>query len=246
MTFRLATICARGQSKGFKNKNIQDFFGKPLIAHVINIAQQSELFNEIAVSSDCDEILNISKRTGVKHLIKRPPHLATDEAAKLPAIQHCASQVEKETGIKFGTFVDLSVTSPLMIVKDIVESVSLLEASNAINVITGSLSACSPYFSLVERKQNHFVELSKKMENTFERRQDVPLSYDMNGAIYVWKRANFFSLNRIITEQTLLHEMPKERSIDIDTEIDYKIAKYLYQERLHKNTVSNSLLREVE
>ena len=246
MTLRLCTICARGQSKGFKNKNIKDFFGKPMIAHIISIAQDTKLFEHLAISSDCDEILNIAKKAGVKHLIRRPDEMATDHAAKLPAIQHCASQVELSTGLKFDTFVDLSVTSPLMIAEDIAGAVLLLESSSAKNVITGSLSACSPYFSMVERKDERFVTLSKKLDKLFDRRQDAPISYDMNGAIYVWKREKFFELSNIITDMTLLYEMPRDRSVDIDDEIDFKIAKYLYKERSNGNIFTKSLLREAE
>ncbi|MFI4937137.1 MAG: cytidylyltransferase domain-containing protein [Candidatus Berkiellales bacterium] len=225
---RLGTICARGGSKGVKHKNIRNFCGKPLIAHVIEIAKLSNMFTTLAVSSDSDEILNIAAECGVDYLIDRPFELATDTAAKLPAIQHCVREVQNQSGIHFNTLVDLAATSPLMLPEDIQGAIALLEESDAINVITGAHSDHSPYFSMVEPGENHFVKLVKALDKPYLRRQDCPLCYSMNGAIYVWQAKHFFDLTTVITEQTLIYEMPAERSIDIDTELDFKIAEYSY------------------
>ncbi len=98
---RLAVICARGGSKGVKGKNLRDLAGKPLVAHAIQQAKESGLFNAVAVSSDADDILAAGEKWGADHLVKRPHDLSTDEAPKLPAIRHCTETVEKETGIRF-------------------------------------------------------------------------------------------------------------------------------------------------
>ena len=85
---RLCTICARGGSKGFPNKNIRELDGKPLIAHSIFQAKNSELFELVAVNSDSEQILDIAQKWGADYLIERPEELASDDAAKLPAIQY--------------------------------------------------------------------------------------------------------------------------------------------------------------
>ncbi len=228
---RLCSICARGGSKGVKNKNLRDFSGIPLIAHIINIVQTTKLFDALAVSSDSHEILKVAQDCGVDYLIERPLDLATDEAAKLPAIQHCVTQVQKLSGKRFQTNVDISVTAPLILPEDISGAVKLLEESDAINVISGTQASHSPYFSLVEKQSNNFYSLMKKLETPFVRRQDCPPCYGLNGAIYVWKTSHFFILDKVITEKTLIYEMPQERSIDIDTEFDLEMAQYLYQRR---------------
>lgn len=228
---RLGTICARGGSKGVKNKNIRDFCGKPLIAHIIDIAKKAP-FDYLAVSSDSDEILEIAKESGVAFLIKRPIEMATDTAAKLPAIQHCAKEAQKMSGMDFSTFVDLSVTSPLMLPEDILGAIRMAEENEVLNVITGAISSNSPYFSMVEKTENQFVTLAKIPPIAFERRQDCPATYDMNGAIYVWKKETFFNLSKIITEKTMIYEMPHARSVDIDTELDFEFAMFLYQKRI--------------
>jgi CMP-N,N'-diacetyllegionaminic acid synthase len=238
MIERLCTICARGGSKGFKNKNIAPLLGKPLIAHIIEVAKKTSLFYGIAISSDSADILAAAKEAGADFLIQRPDVLATDHAAKLPAIQHCANEVQKLTGKMFKTFVDLSVTSPLMLPKDIQGAVKLLEESEAFNVITAAVAKHSPYFSMVEPQESGYVQLVKN-EGQFNRRQDVPICYGMNGAIYVWSGKTFFDLATVITDKTLVFEMPGERSVDVDTEFDFNIIKMLFSQRLEALTKEN-------
>lgn len=92
---RICTVCARGGSKGVKQKNIRELLGKPLIAHTLEQARKSGLFDVLAVSSDSAEILAVAQQYGADELIERPVHLATDTAAKLPVIQHCVEEVER-------------------------------------------------------------------------------------------------------------------------------------------------------
>lgn len=230
---RICTICARGGSKGVKNKNLRELIGLPLIAHSIIQAKKSNLFDIIAVSSDSDEILNTSSEYGANYVIKRPSELATDTAPKIPVIQHCVREVERLTGMKFDTMTDLDATSPLRTIEDIELAVSLLEChDNARNVITAAPARRSPYFNLVEQTNERYVKLSKPLESTIVRRQDAPRCYDMNASIYVWKRKAFYDSNlSVFTEQTMLYEMPEERSIDIDSELDFEIVELLAKKR---------------
>lgn len=228
---RLCTICARGGSKGVKGKNVRMLFGKPLIAHSIEQARASGFFEAIAVSSDSDSILKISREWGVDYLIKRPDELATDQAAKLPVIRHCVSEVERQTGCRFDTVVDLDATSPLRSIEDIHNAVALLEESGAGNVITAMPSRRSPYFNLVELNDNGVVELSKPLKTAVIRRQDAPKCYDMNASIYVWKRNVLFSAETLFSADTKLYVMPEERSHDIDSELDFEIVRMLMERR---------------
>ena len=226
---RLCTICARGNSKGVVNKNLREIAGKPLIVHTIEHALESNCFSHISVSSDSQEILDISLKSGADFAISRPPELATDESAKLPAIQHCAKKTERLTKMTFDTFVDLDATSPLRLPEDIRLSIKKLEDSSSFNLITGSPARRSPYFNLVELDENEFVIRSKELEQSIIRRQDSPRCYDMNASIYVWKNENFYDHKKVLLSNTILYEMPEERSIDIDTELDFKLVKYLLE-----------------
>ncbi len=224
---RLCTICARGGSKGVKWKNIRLLLGKPLIAYSIEQARASGLFDLLAVSSDSDEILDVARQWGCDCLIKRPDELATDQAAKLPVIRHCVAAVERLAGVTFDTLVDLDATSPLRTPEDIANAVKLLEETGAGNVITAMPARRSPYFNLVELDANGIVHLSKPLQTAVDRRQDAPKCFDMNASIYVWRRSVLFEAGTLFNPDTRLHVMPEERSIDIDSELDFRFVEYL-------------------
>lgn len=228
---RLATICARGGSKGVKNKNVREIAGKPLIAHSITQARDSELFSTIAVSSDSREILDTARRHGADLLVERPAELATDTAGKLPAIRHCAEAAERATCTVFDVIVDLDATSPLRSVADIRGAVELLERQNVSNVITGAPARRSPYFNLVEVSEDGVVGLSKPRDHAIARRQDSPPCFDMNASIYVWRRAALFDNPTVFNTDTRLFVMPEERSLDIDSELDFEVVNFLMQRR---------------
>lgn len=228
---RICTICARGGSKGVKNKNIRSLHGKPLIAYSILQAKETGLFDAVAVSSDSAEILAAAAAWGADYLIERPDELATDQAAKLPAICHCVLEAERRAGISFDIVVDLDATSPLRTADDIVQCVRLLESCGVSNVITGAPARRSPYFNLVELDENGFARLSKKLKQPVVRRQDSPKCYDMNASVYVWKRESLLASPAVFNPDTLLYEMPEERSIDIDSELDFKMVEFLMASR---------------
>jgi len=225
---RLAVICARGGSKGIKNKNLRALGGKPLIAHTVAQALQSAMFDWIAVSSDSVDILNAGKAAGADFTIERPAELANDTAPKIPAIRHCAASVEDETGAKIDTIVDLDATAPLRSVSDIKGAIAQLEASDADNLVSGMTARRSPYFNLVEETADGRVQLAKIPATPIARRQDAPRCFDLNASIFVWKRRTLFSKNDYaLGDNTILFEMPEERSIDIDTELDFAFVEFM-------------------
>lgn len=224
---RLCTICARGGSKGVKGKNLRSLLGKPLLAYSIEQARASGLFAMIAVNSDSELILDVARDWGADCVIRRPDELATDQAAKLPVIQHCVAEVERMQGQTFDTIVDLDATSPLRSAEDIRAAVALLEDGEAMNVITAMPARRSPYFNLVELNAAGFVELSKPLTVPVVRRQDAPKCFDMNASIYVWRRAVLFEKRSIFTKMTALYVMPEERSIDIDSELDFAFVEFI-------------------
>lgn len=225
---RLCTICARGGSKGVKNKNLRTIAGKPLISWSVLQARASGLFDVIAVSSDSQEIIATALGSGADHAIARPADLAADTAAKVPAISHAVRETEKYFGYAFDTLVDLDATAPLRLPSDITGAVALLETSGSASVITGTRAHRSPYFNLVERTPDGFVCLSKSSGAEIVRRQDAPEAFDMNASIYAWRRYAFAAEPRVFYSDTRLYEMPPERSHDIDSEIDFEIVGFLF------------------
>lgn len=231
MTKRICTICARGGSKGVVNKNIRPLLGRPLIAHTIERARESGLFECIAVSSDSDAILDAARQWGADFHVRRPDELATDTAAKVPAIRHCLEEAERLAGIRCDVLVDLDATSPLRSTDDIRGAVVLLETRGVTSVITGAPARRSPYFNLVEVDAAGVVRLSKTLAQPVVRRQDAPKCYDMNASIYVWRRDDFLAHPAVFYGDTLLYEMPEDRSHDIDTELDFEWVEFLMRHR---------------
>jgi CMP-N,N'-diacetyllegionaminic acid synthase len=228
----LCTICARGGSKGVAGKNSREFLGKPLLAWTIEQARQTGLFEAIAFSSDSDLLLETALKSGADIAVKRPDAMATDTAPKIPAIRHCLEQAIAHTGNVPDIFVDLDVTSPLRLPSDIVGAVALLQQTGARNVITGAPARRSPYFNLVEARKDGSVGLAKIVDPPVTRRQDAPRCFDMNASIYVWRVAAFLEHPAVFYPDTQLFEMPEERSVDIDSDLDFTLVELLFRKRL--------------
>jgi N-acylneuraminate cytidylyltransferase/CMP-N,N'-diacetyllegionaminic acid synthase len=140
--------------------------------------------------------------------------------------------VEEKTGLGFEIMVDLDATAPLRVLEDIAGAVALQEQGGCSNVITGCPAHRSPYFNLVEATPRGFVRLSKPGTGIV-RRQDSPVCYDCNASIYVWPRATFFTSDSVLAPETKLFEMPRDRSVDIDTELDFALVEFLMRHMSH-------------
>lgn len=227
----LCTICARGGSKGVKNKNIKLLDGKPLIAYTIEQAAQSGLFEHIVISTDSDAIAQSAQEYGAEVFFKRSAEMASDTAGKLDVIRDAFKRSEEYYGCTFDTLIDLDATAPLRSVQDIVDSYGQFLRDDNDNLITAMPSRRSPYFNLVEVDTSGKVALSKKLSEGVVRRQDAPKSYDMNASIYIWKRDIILNENTLFLEKTGLYVMPEERSIDIDTELDFEFVEFLMRKQ---------------
>jgi CMP-N,N'-diacetyllegionaminic acid synthase len=227
---RICTVAVRAGSKGVPGKNWRAINGVPLFAHSVRHAVASGLFDEIAVSTDSPEVIEIAQELDRVRIVRRPPELASDSSGKVPAIVHAVSEIEQERGRKFDTVVDLDATSPLRTGEDILGAVRLLETNNYESVITGSEAHRSPYFNLVEENAEGVVSVSKQLANGILRRQDAPRAFDMNASIYVWRRDSLMETPQVFFPSTRLYEMPPERSHDIDSELDFRIVEFLLKE----------------
>lgn len=224
----IATVCARGGSKGLPRKNVRAFAGKPLIAHTIEQALACPLIDGVYVSTDDDEIAAVATAYGAQVPGRRPAALATDAAAKIPAIEHLVSLLEGR-GEKIGLVVDLQPTSPLRTQQDMAAAIAL--APQADLVVTVAEPSHNPYYTLVEEQDDGTLRLSKP--GAFARRQDVPAAWGLNGSIYVWQRP---ALARAAAEgfwsvSIRPSVMPRDRSADIDDALDFEWAEWLWRRR---------------
>ncbi len=227
----LCTICARAGSKGVKNKNIRTLMEKPLIAHTIEQAIESKLFDHIVVSTDSDKIADISQRYGAEVFFKRSSELASDTAGKLGVIKDAFIKSEKHYKKQFDYLIDLDATSPLRMIEDIQMSLQQFIANNNENLITAMPARRNPYFNLLEVGADKKVRLSKPSNEMVLRRQDAPDCFDMNASIYIWKRNTILKEKTIFLNTTGLFVMPEERSIDIDCELDFDFVEFIMEKR---------------
>ncbi len=224
----IATICARGGSKGLPRKNVLPFAGLPLIAHSVRQALACPLIEGVYVSTDDEEIAQVAIAHGAHVPYLRPPEFATDAAGKLPAIEHLAAHLEAG-GMKIATIVDLQPTSPLRSAQDL--ELALALRGQASLVVSVTQPSHNPYYTLVESTPDGSLCLSKTLAfGQAVARQAVPEVWGLNGAIYVWRRD---ALTRAVREGFWSVDMcplimPRERSIDIDDRLDFDTAEWFY------------------
>lgn len=225
---KIISICARGGSVGVPGKNIRSLLGKPLIAWTIEQAFASGASERVIVSTDSPEIADVALQYGAEVPFLRPTNLSTADSPKLPVLLHMVSWLE-DKGEKIDTIIDLDPTSPLRDVNDIHACVLLLDEQTDL-VITGYESDKNPYFNMVENHTDGYAGLVCKPTQEVFGRQHAPKVYAMNASIYVWRRsalsASLWSAPRV-----RLHQMPRERSIDIDHPLDFDFVELIMKKR---------------
>ena len=224
---RLATICARKNSKGLPGKNKFLLNGVPLYAIAISQALATKYFTSITVTSDDQEILENALPYGADLTVIRPPNLSTSTAGKPETIAHALLETERKLNINYDVVVDLDVTSPLRNVEDIKGAINLLELNKVSSVVSACISHRNPYFNMLEVDSKGKVTVSKSNNPPFLTRQSAPKSFDMNAAVHVWDAKALKSNPIVIFSDSLIYEMPEKRSRDIDTELDFEIVKFL-------------------
>ncbi len=225
----LCTICARKGSRGVPNKNIKNLAGKPLIVHTIEQAISAPLIDSVIVSTDSKKIVAIAREAGAEAPFIRPKELATDTASKIPVIQHALRYCIEQMDITPDLVIDLDPTAPLRSQDDIKACLDCIINNKEIDaVITGFRSNKNPYFNMVEVQDDGFVKLSKD-SGRFTSRQTAPVVYAMNASIYIWRTQKLLESKHLFDNniKIKLVEMSAERSMDIDSEIDFKFVEFL-------------------
>lgn len=229
----ICTICARGGSVGLPRKNIRYINGKPLICHTIEQAISSTKIDYVYVSTDCPEIASVAENHGAKILGLRPSELSTSETPKLDVLHYLVNQIESIDQISIDKIVDLDPTSPLRLINDINNCIDLLSVECDV-VITGYESDKNPYFNMIEQQEDGSY-LPVKPVSQVVARQLAPVVFSMNASIYVWHRR---TLSKGLWDGFVkLYKMPRERSIDIDTLLDFQIVEMLMKSS-NQSTIS--------
>ncbi|MTI59276.1 MAG: acylneuraminate cytidylyltransferase family protein [Firmicutes bacterium] len=223
----LSIILARSGSKGIPKKNIKKLKGKPLISYTIEEAVKSKYIDRIIISTDDFQIGEIAKQYGAEVPFLRPKELATDKATSEDAMIHTINWLEKNEEYKSDYVMLLQPTSPLRRVEDIDKSLEKLIIINGDSLISLCEADKHPAW-MMEIKDNTAVPFySEKIE--YNRRQELPKIYNINGAIYITKTNLFLKYKSRWAGKTIPYIMPKERSIDIDDNFDWKVVESLME-----------------
>lgn len=228
----LCTICARGNSKGVPSKNMRELLGQPLIVYTIKQAIACENIDRVVVSTDSKQIASLAKEYNAEVPFMRPLELAQDNSSKLPVIQHALSYYIEQLNYKPDYVIDLDPTSPLRNNDDIKRCLDLIiNHKDCDSVITGYRSNKNPYFNMLEINEQGYARICKNPEYKITRRQDAPTVFAMNASIYAWKAEILLNQTDLLSGRVKFLEMPEERSIDIDNEVDFKLVEVLLRVR---------------
>ena len=220
----IALICARGNSKGIKNKNLLKFKNTTLLGNAIKQAFQSQYINQVIVSADNKKIAKEAIKHKAKVPFLRPKKLATSFSPEIDTWRHAVKFLNKKKDIDL--IISIPTTSPLRNVNDINNCIKLAIKKKLDMVFTITESTKNPYFNIVRMKKNK-IRLVCEQKNKVHRRQDAPRCYDLTTVCYVFKPNYILKNNNLMKGKTGVINVPKIRSIDIDDKTDYKIAKLL-------------------
>lgn len=222
----LAIIPARSGSKGLKDKNIKMMNGKPLIAYTIEAAQNSKIFEDIIISTDSEKYAEIAKKYGGSVPYLRDKKLANDNAKSSDVILDILNRVEK----KYDSFILLQPTSPLRTEKNIIEAYEIYLEKKANSVVSVCEMEHSPLWANIlteERRMDSFLKGIAVNRN----RQELEIYYRINGALYIANVEYFKKYQDFYYKDSYAYIMEKENSIDIDDELDFKIAEHLIKNK---------------
>lgn len=221
----LAIITARGGSKRIPRKNIKEFVGKPILAYSIEAALQSGVFDEVMVSTEDEEIAEISKKFGAEVPFYRSERTSNDFASTVDVIEEVVDEYEKR-GKTFDMIVCIYPTAPFITAERLKEAVEKLASSNADTLIPVVRFSYPPQRALVI-KDDMLVFNDTRYLNS--RSQDLEKHYHDAGQFYVTKTESFKTYREFMVGKVLPMELSELEVQDIDNEVDWKLAELKYK-----------------
>jgi N-acylneuraminate cytidylyltransferase len=227
-----AFIFARGGSKGLPGKNIKPLAGKPLIGWAVEQALAVPRISRVIVSTDSPDIADVARACGAEVPFLRPDALASDTAAEWDAWRHALNFLLEREGALPEPFIAVPATSPLREASDIQACLDLYEERQADMVVAVTEPHRNPWFNMVLTRPDGTVAPVNNPDGTVARRQDAPLVHDMTTFAYVADPRHILKQRGVFSGRVRAVHVPVERSIDIDTPLDFDIAEFLMKRRL--------------
>lgn len=229
----VGTICARGGSQRLPRKNLCLLDGKPLLVHAIECALASTHIRRLIVSTDDQEIAEVARKHGAEVPFRRPAVLASDTASNWLVWRHLLDFLETESSLP-DMLVEVPTTCPLRTTKDVDRTVekALLNWSGVDGFVTACVADRNPYFNMVEiDERNALASLVVQPKRPFTRSQDAPVVYQLNTGVYAVRTEYIRRATWLFEGRIMIHVMPRERSVDIDSAQDLRYVEWLLSQR---------------
>lgn len=234
----LCVIAARGGSQGVPRKNIRSLLGKPVLVWAIENAFGAPEIERVVVSTDSPEIAEIARAAGADVPFIRPVELSRFDTGKFQVWQHALVACEQHYESNYELFVDIDCTNPLLESVDISNSIARFRALRSTGVpvdavFTIATARHNPYFNLVERSTTGALKMSKTTGENVLARQKAPPVYEHVAGVYVLDPAYLRRAQHLLDGHAEGYEVPPEKSVDIDTEIDFALVEVLLKKRMN-------------
>lgn len=222
-------VFARGQSRGLPGKNLKMLGGLPLVAHSVRIGLQIPGVSSVLCSTDSEEIRSVAKQYGAAAPFLRPAELAADDSPEWLSWKHLARHLIEAGATPEDLFVSLAPTAPLRTVADVESAIEKLRSSGADVVVSYAQATRSPWFNIVIEGADGFLRIAiENSGNRVSHRQDAPKAFDLTTVVYVTTLGFVLRADSMFEGKVAGVEIPAQRAIDIDTQLDFDIATYLF------------------
>lgn len=219
----LGVIPARGGSKGVPRKNLRPVAGEPLIAHAIRAARDSKLLSAFLTTTDDDEIAEVAAGCG-SPVVRRPPDLADDDTPIVESILHALALAEEEAGESYDAVVLLQPPSPIRTGQDIDAAIEILEGDPEAEAVISVVPTEDDHPARMYRMdaRGELEPFWPDLETA--QRQDLPVLYYRNGAIYAVRRSVLIEKRSVMGDRKRPYVMSRDRLANVDEERDLVIA----------------------
>lgn len=223
----VAAICARGGSKGVPRKNLRLLGGKPLIGRAVEQALACGVFDRVVASTDDPEMAQVARAFGAEVPFMRPAELAQDRTNKWDVFRHLVTELEAGSACRVGVIADLDTGAALRTLEDIQAAVRALLSSNAEVCVTAYEADHNPYYNMVQLDSAGMARVCIRPEVPVANRQQAPVVYNLSPAIFAIRRDALWRHDHWSQCRMTLSVLPRERAVDIDTELDFRLVESL-------------------
>ena len=231
----IGAVFARGGSKGVPGKNLRPLGGKPLVSRAIEQARACAGVERVVLSTDSEEIAEVGRAAGADVPWLRPADLAEDTSREWLAWQHMLGWLRDRNELPDRLLV-VPCTAPLRQVSDLERCLEAASAPGIDIVLTVTEAHRNPWFNMVTLDDEGGARLVLEPSERIHRRQDAPPTFDVGTVAFVARPEFVLQADSIYDGRVVAVQVPADRNLDIDTELDLEFAEFMLARRRQENT----------